>query len=110
MPRFTRRQALRASTGIALASIAESAKAAPASLQGPPQEDASTPKLCLEWGPGPLAAGPADESGMRRIKQLGVNHVIGTAGPMPWTEQHLAEMIATLKKGGLSLGNCMIGG
>jgi len=47
---------------------------------------------------------------MRRVKQLGVNHVIGTAGPMPWTEEHLGAMMAAFKKGGLSLGNCMIGG
>ena len=109
MPRLTRRQALGAATaGIALATSTEPLAAL--TMQGPRQEDSTTPKLCLEWGAGALAAGPADEAGMRRIKQLGVNHVIGGAGPIPWTEDRLAGMIATLKQGGLALGNCMIGG
>ena len=110
MPRFTRRQIL-GTAGIAIAaSSAEPAAAAAALPPGPHQEDASTPKLCLECGPGALAAGLPDEAGMRRVKQLGVNHVLGSAGPMPWTEDHLGAMVAQFKKGGLSVGNCMIGG
>ena len=38
------------------------------------QEGPDTPKLCLEIN-GVLAAGHLDETGMRRVKQLGVNHV-----------------------------------
>ena len=109
MPRFTRRQAFVATAGIALASSA--AEQITAALPpGPHQEDAGTPKICLECGPGPLCAGAFDEAGMRRIKQLGVNHVIGGAGAMPWTEEHLSGMIAKFKFNGLALGNCMIGG
>ena len=109
MPRFTRRQAFTATAGIALAtSTAE--QIAAALPPGPHQEDAGTPKICLECGSGPLCAGAFDEAGMRRIKQLGVNHVIGGAGPMPWTEEHLSGMIAKFKANGLALGNCMIGG
>ena len=110
MPPFSRRQILGAA-GIAIAaSSAGHAAAASALPPGPHQEDASTPKLCLECGPSALAAGLPDEAGMRRVKQLGVNHVLGAAGPMPWTEDHLGAMVAQFKKGGLSLGNCMIGG
>ncbi len=109
MPRFTRRQAFTATAGIALAtSTAE--QIAAALPPGPRQEDAGTPKICLECGSGPLCAGAFDEAGMRRIKQLGVNHVIGGAGPMPWTVEHLSGMVAKCKASGLALGNCMIGG
>lgn len=109
MPRFTRRQVLGTTAGLALAasSVEEAEAALPA---GPHQEDASTPKLCLEWGPGPLSAGASDDAGIRRIKQLGVNHCIAAAGPMPWTEERLGGLMTKLKAGGLSLGNCMISG
>ena len=107
MPRFSRRQLLGAAAAVSVALEQTEGAALP---PGPPQEDASTPKLCLECGGGPLCAGAFTEAGMRRIKQLGVNHVIGAAGPMPWTEQNLGVMMAEYKKAGLSLGNCMIGG
>jgi mannonate dehydratase len=111
MPGITRRQALATSTaGIVLASSGASGQTKSGLPAGPRQEDATTPKLCFECGPGPLAAGPATDAGMRRIKQLGIDHVIGTAGPMPWTVDRLTAMIAEFKHGGLSLGNCMIGG
>ena len=41
-----------------------SGKAASALLPGPHQEDASTPKLCLECGPGPLCAGVFSEAAL----------------------------------------------
>ncbi|HEY3742489.1 MAG TPA: mannonate dehydratase [Bryobacteraceae bacterium] len=102
MSRLTRRHVL----GSTAAGVAFAA----APLPRPHREDAATPKLCLEWGASALAAGPGNVGGMRRIKQLGVDWVIAGAGPMPWTADGLRTMMTELKREGLSLGNCMIGG
>jgi mannonate dehydratase len=73
-------------------------------------EGPDTPKICLEMGVGRLAAGGQSEAGMRRVKQLGVDHVL-TGGPrIPWQESEIRSMMDTLKTGGLSLGNMMIAG
>jgi mannonate dehydratase len=67
-------------------------------------ESAGTPKICL-----PTEAGD-DEAGARRIKQLGVDHVIGGGGPIPWDEDRLKERMGRLRERGLTLGNLMIAG
>ncbi len=73
-------------------------------------EDPGIPRICLEMGNGGLAAGRMDAAGMRRVKQLGVNHV-ATSGPaLPWDEAQLRAMRDDLKAGGLILGNLMMGG
>ncbi|MGH9665706.1 MAG: mannonate dehydratase, partial [Bryobacteraceae bacterium] len=69
-----------------------------------------TPKICLEVGGGHLSAGGVDEAGMRRVKQLGVDHVLSGGPRIPWEESRLRSMMDTLKSGGLALGNLMIGG
>jgi mannonate dehydratase len=76
----------------------------------PIQEGPTTPKLCLETGVGGLSAGAEDDKGMRRIRQLGVTHVLSGGGPIPWTEEYLRRRIDRLKSGGLTLYNLMIGG
>lgn len=76
----------------------------------PKPEGKDTPKICLEAGAGGLSAGTIDEAGCRRIKQLGVDHVL-TGGPrIPWQESQLKDMMDKLKAGGLALGNLMIAG
>ena len=78
---------------------------------GPRQAGADTPKICLEVGGGGLAAGTPDEAGARRVKQLGVDHVIaGFPGRIPWQEARLRELSDRLKGHGLTLGNIMIRG
>jgi mannonate dehydratase len=78
---------------------------------GPRPAGADTPKICLEVGGGGLAAGTPDEAGARRVKQLGVDHVIaGYPGRIPWEEARLRELIDRLKGHGLTLGNIMISG
>jgi mannonate dehydratase len=73
-------------------------------------EGSGTPKICLEMGVGRLATGGLSEAGMRRVKQVGVDHVL-TGGPrVPWQESAIRSMMDTLKTGGLSLGNLMIAG
>jgi mannonate dehydratase len=92
--------------------MAAAANAAPVEKvpMGMKGESADTPKICLEIGNGALAAGGLDDAGMRRIKQLGVNHVIAAMGAIPWTEDKLREVMDKLKSGGLTAGNIMIGG
>ncbi|MCU1260229.1 MAG: hypothetical protein JWO80_3114 [Bryobacterales bacterium] len=91
-----------------------SASTASAAVEKPPMgmkgEGPDTPKICLEIGGGALAAGGMDDAGIRRIKQLGVNYVIGAAGRIPWDESELRTMMDKLKAGGLTVGNIMIGG
>ena len=93
-----------------------------------PKEGKDTPKLALGMGDGgggfgggrraaaPGAPGsppgnqpPFDPSvGPKRIKQLGVNHVLGGLGPTPWTEQSLNTMMERWKAADITVGNLMI--
>jgi mannonate dehydratase len=67
-----------------------------------PAESQDTPKICLGF------AGPADEGAMRRLKQIGVDHVL-TGGPkIPWSEADVRTRIDQFKSGGLILWNMMI--
>jgi mannonate dehydratase len=69
-----------------------------------PAEGPGTPKVCLGF------YGPADEAGMRRVKQIGVDYVL-TGGPkIPWTEADLRARIEPFQAGGLTLYNMMISG
>lgn len=90
-----------------------------AALVGPPprlmarpemaQESRSTPHIALEVN-GQLAAGSLDESGLRRVEQLGVNHVIMGGPPIPWEESRIRQIVGGLRSRGLTLGNMMISG
>lgn len=72
--------------------------------------DGRYPRLCLEMGGGSLSAGRLDPEGVRRIKQLGINDVLMGGQRIPWDEGHIRSIVETLKTGGLTLGNMMIGG
>src|ERR1051325_2832812 len=64
-----------------------------------PKEGAGTPKIALGMGDGGFSGGRRGQTGdaaaadpmagPRRIKQLGVNHVLGGGGAVPWTEESL---------------------
>ena len=86
------------------------ASASDARSLGMPSESSDTPKICLEIGSGLLAAGGLNEAGIRRIKQLGVDHVFCGGPRIPWKEGEIRSMMDSLKAGGLSLGNLMIFG
>ncbi len=79
-------------------------------MAGPAFDDHDLPKICLEMGNGGLSAGKLDEGGMRRVRQLGVTHVLMGGPRMPWQEDQLRSLQDKLKGGGLTLGNLMIGG
>jgi mannonate dehydratase len=107
---LSRRKMVQAMSVAALAPSLEGraeAKDVPVSLT---QDDPNLPKICLEMGNGGLSAGKVDEAGMRRVKQLGVNHVLMGGPRMPWQVEDLRSLMDKLKAGGLTLGNLMIGG
>jgi mannonate dehydratase len=105
--RITRRAMMQAAGLAALANPISTAT----TLPGPRASTKEEPKICLEAGLGGFgAAGGGDEAGARRLKQLGVEHVLSGGGRIPWEESRLQEMIDRLKANGLTLGNLMISG
>ena len=123
----SRRKLMQAAGVAALASPAATAAGAmpPNKFEGP-----DTPKIGLSLGDGgalggrggaPAATGAApgappvnpqqaQEAAARRIKQLGVNWVLMSGGPIPWEESLLKEQVERFKSYGLTLGNLMIQG
>jgi len=78
-----------------------------AAMPAPRFEGPDTPKICLISGDG----GRGDAAAAaKRIKQLGVNHVIAGAGRIPWTEEQLKGILERYRGWGLEVGNIMIGG
>ncbi|MBI1941718.1 MAG: mannonate dehydratase [Acidobacteria bacterium] len=67
-------------------------------------EAPNLPKICLGISP------DADEAAMRRLKQIGVDHVLMGGPPIPWQEAEIRARVERLKLGGLTLCNMMIGG
>jgi mannonate dehydratase len=96
----SRRRMMQAAGATALAPAI--VMAAP-SRSWPIVEGPGTPKICL-------GVGAADEAGMRRIKQLGVDYVLAGGGRIPWQEDELRARIERFKAGGLTLYNLMIAG
>ena len=72
-------------------------------------EGPETPKISLEIS-AKIAASNLSESLMRRVKQLGLDHVSAGGPPIPWEESQIRDLVDHLKSGGLTLGNMMIGG
>ena len=68
-------------------------------------ESATTPKLCA-----PVTLRDLDDAAIRRVKQIGVDHVLSGGPKIPWDEKELIAVTAKLKAGGLELGNLMIAG
>jgi mannonate dehydratase len=87
-----------------VAAFASPLGAAAASSE-PRFESPDTPKICLAIGDG-----GGLETSARRIKQLGVDHVLSGGPRIPWDEAGLRNQIERLKADGLSLGNLMIAG
>src|SRR5437773_2117999 len=87
--------------------------AAAASQSRPHFEGKDTPKICLEMGLAPPAGASPEEAAAasaRRIRQLGVEHVISGGPRIPWEESRLKDMMDRLKANGLALANLMISG
>jgi len=105
---LSRRRVMQAAGTIALAPYVVAA--APVVNRWPIVEGPDTPKLCLGLGDGGRAPEGQEDTGIRRIKQLAVDYVLGGGPRIPWQEADLCARIERLKTGGLTLYNLMIGG
>src|SRR5512136_2113817 len=76
------------------------------SAQGswPPAEGNGVPRICLGTGADP------DEKEMRRLKQIGVDHVLMGGPPIPWKEADLRALVERFRAAGLTVDNLMIYG
>ena len=84
--------------------------AASATRSWPIVEGPDTPKLCLGSGDGARGFSGPEDAGLRRIKQLAVDYVLGGGPRIPWKEADLRARIERFKAAGLTLYNLMIGG
>jgi len=75
-----------------------------AAAEWPITAGANAPKMCLGSSP------KATVAEMRKIKQLGVDHVLMGGPPIPWTEETLRGIMDRFKAEGLTVINMMIGG
>jgi mannonate dehydratase len=117
--KFTRRTAMEVLGAGGLMPLAAMPLAA-AQVPAPPKEGKDTPKIALGMGDGGgagIGSGrgaasntlPSDATtGPQRIKQLGVDHVLGGGGRVPWTEQDLNATMERWKAAGISVDNLMI--
>ena len=74
-----------------------------AAVAAPRAAEAAVPKITL-W------LDNVEEASMRRVKQLGVDHVSMGGPRIPWDEARLRYIVERLKSAGLTLANVMIGG
>jgi mannonate dehydratase len=93
---------------------------AAAQVPAAPKEGKDTPKIALSMGDGGgFGAGgrggaeantpPDPLAGPRRIKQLGVDHVLGGSTGFPWTEAGLNATMERYRAVDIAVGNLMIG-
>ena len=98
--RLPRRNFIHATGAFALApALARSATGA-----WPPAEGDGVPSICLGAGAN------AGEKEMRRLRQIGVDHVLMGGPPIPWKEADLRALVERFRKGGLTVDNLMIYG
>src|ERR1017187_1623138 len=108
--KFSRRAAMEILGAVALTPGAEGPLAA-AQVPAAPKEGKDTPKIALSVsdGGGADASTPPDPlAGPRRIKQLGVDHVLGGVPGSPWTEASLNAILERFKAVDITVGNLMI--
>jgi mannonate dehydratase len=99
---FSRRGFIQAAGVLALAPPLGKVSASP--CDWPPVEGEGVPKLCLGIGSN------ADAKRMRKLKQIGIDHVLMGGPRIPWTEADLRAVIDRFGEGGLTVSNMMIGG
>ncbi|MDQ1472224.1 MAG: mannonate dehydratase [Bryobacterales bacterium] len=112
--KFSRRKAIEAFGAGALSPLAAEVLSA-AQVPAAPKESKDTPKIAVGMGDGGVGgagrgASAADRgAAARRIKQLGVDHVL-SGGPqaLPWTEQSLTAVMEPWKAAGVEVSNLMI--
>ena len=67
-----------------------------------PAERKDTPKICLGYA-------AADDVGMRRLKQIGVDNVLMGGPRIPWEEADIRSRLERFKAGGLTVCNLVTG-
>jgi mannonate dehydratase len=110
MLRYSRRKAIQTATAVALSPLAASRSSA-AQVPPAPKESSNTPKIALGMFDGGGAGRPADRdmaAATRRIKQLGVNHVLSGGPALPWTSERLGTLMQPWKAAGIQVANLMI--
>jgi mannonate dehydratase len=107
--KFTRRTAMEvlgAGAMLPAAAIPLEAAQVPAA----PKESKDTPQIAVGTGDGGGASGRGatvdPQIGPKRIKQLGVDNVLGGGPPAPWTEEN--PIMERWKSAGITVGNLMI--
>ena len=70
----------------------------------PPAEGPGTPKLCLGVGAN------AEAKELRRIRQIGIEHVLMGGPAIPWQQADLRSLVERFKAAGLTVANLMIAG
>jgi mannonate dehydratase len=111
MNRPSRRTVLKTAAGIAALGVPIPGAAGEAQAPSKPRFEANdTPKICLEAGQAVSASADEAAAAARRIRQLGVTHVISGGGPIPWDEARLDNLMTRLTDNGLTLANLMIAG
>ena len=117
--KFSRRTAVQIAGAAALLPVAAESLSG-AQVPQAPKEGPNTPKIALGMGDSGIPGGgrgrgaapgtpaPDPSEGPRRIKQLGVNHVLSGLGGIPWTEDALNAAMAPWKAMGITVGNLMI--
>jgi len=110
---FDRRQLLKTVGAAALLGAAGRGAAAAAAAEGPtypatfrgmPGDGPGRPRICLGAPANP------DDGQIRRLKQIGVSHVLMGGPAAPWKEDELKARMDRFKAGGIEIINMMIGG
>jgi len=83
---------------------AQDAASYPATFRGLPGDGAGRPRICLGTSPA------ADDATLRRLKQIGVSHVLMGGGNAPWKEDELKARMDRFKAAGVEIINLMITG
>jgi mannonate dehydratase len=73
-------------------------------LAWPIIESPDTPKLCTSLSIN------AEEGDMRKMKQIGIDHVLMGGGPIPWKENEIRATMDRFKAEGLTVINMMLRG
>ena len=111
--KFSRRIALEILGASALAPVVAADPQAAAQVPAPPKEGNDTPKIAVGMGDSGAEASrgtpaPDPSEGPRRIKQIGVNYVLGGGPQAPWTEESFGTIQKRWSAAGITVGNLMI--
>jgi len=103
--RVSRRRFITGISAAAIAGSTASATSARGAQAGRPQAPGrGAPSICMGL------SSRASEADMRRVTQLGVDHVLMGGPPIPWEESALREIMERFRAGGLTVCNMMISG